>query len=65
MSSARKLMCGSTRRGDDKKAIVGDTLQQAGAPAELTSDHNLADAFVCLNFGLSELGGYCFAQAAA
>lgn len=65
MSSARRLMCGRIPRGSDPKAIVGATLRQAGAPAELLASADLCDAFVCLNFGMAELGGYCFAQAAA
>ena len=65
MSSARRSMGGTIRRGVDKKAMVGATLRQAGAPAEVTGDHNVCDAFVCANWGLSELGGFCFAQVAA
>lgn len=65
MSSARKLMCGATRRGDDKKAIVSATLRQAGAPAELLASPDLCDAFVALNWGMAELGGYCWAVEAA
>ena len=64
MTSARKLMCGTIRRGTKPKEIVRATLRQAGAPVEITSDHNLCDAVVCVNWGLSEVGGWCFAQAA-
>ena len=64
MSSSRKLMCGTIPRSADKKAVVQATLRRAGAPALILDSGDLCDAFVCLNWGMSELGGYCFAVAA-
>jgi hypothetical protein len=64
MGSARKLMCGTIKRGTDPKEVVKATLQRADAPTWLTESHDLCDAFVCVNWGLSELGGFCFCQAA-
>jgi hypothetical protein len=65
MSSARKLMLGRVPRGADPKELVQATLQAAGAPLTLTSDADVCDGFTCANWGLSELGGFCFAQAEA
>jgi len=61
MSTARKLLLGRVPRSGAKDAVVA-TLQAAGARFE-TADES--DAFCALNFGLAELGGYCFAMEAA
>jgi len=61
MSSARKMLLGKLPRAD-VKMVVYSTVRAAGATFE-TADE--ADAFAALNWGMSELGGYCFAQVAA
>lgn len=61
MSSARKMLLGNIPRSDVKMAVYS-TVRAAGATFE-TADE--ADAFAALNWGMSELGGYCFAQVAA
>lgn len=65
MSSARKLLCGTIPKSADKKATVKGVLQRAGAPTTITESPDLCDGFVCLNWGMSELGGFCFCQEAA
>jgi len=63
MSAARKLLLGKVpRTSTEVKAAVYKVVREAGAPVD---SYDLADAFVALNWGMSELGGYCFAQAAA
>lgn len=69
MSSARKLLLGrlpnprAAGKGAAKKAVYG-TLTAAGAklPPESAGGMDVADAIVCANHGLAELGGYCWAQ---
>ena len=61
MGAARKLLLGKVPRANVKVA-VHSALRAAGAPFESL---DVADAFVAANFGLSEAGGFCFAQAAA
>ncbi len=61
MSTARKLLLGKLPRSDIKVAIFS-ALRSAGARFDSCDE---ADAFVCANYGLAELGGYCFAQEAA
>lgn len=69
MSTARKLLLGKvpTRTSKDEpgrptaKEAVQAALRAAGAPA-WTPDE--ADAYVCANLGLSELGGFFFGQVA-
>lgn len=63
MQAARKLLLGKVPRGgDETKAAVYALVRGAGAPVD---SYDLADAFTVLNWGMSELGGYCFAQVAA
>jgi Holliday junction resolvasome RuvABC endonuclease subunit len=61
MGSARKLLLGKVPRSDAKMAVY-TALRAAGARFE-TADE--ADAMAAANLGLSELGGYCFAQVVA
>ena len=61
MGVARKLLLGKVPRPDVKVAVYS-ALRAAGAPFESL---DVADAFVACNWGLAELGGFCFAQAAA
>jgi Holliday junction resolvasome RuvABC endonuclease subunit len=61
MGSARKLLLGKVPRSDAKVAVY-TALRAAGAPLE-TADET--DAMCAANWGLSELGGFCFAQAVA
>lgn len=61
LGAARKLLLGSVPRKEAKAAVYA-ALRAAGAPF---STHDQADAFAAANLGLSELGGYCFAQAEA
>jgi Holliday junction resolvasome RuvABC endonuclease subunit len=61
MSTARKLLLGTVPRSD-VKTVVFSTLRAAGARFETCDE---SDAFTALNFGMAELGGYCFAQVAA
>src|SRR6185503_21191053 len=61
MSAARKLLLGKLPR-EDAKGEVFKALHAMGARFESMDE---SDAFVCLNWGMSELGGYCFAQRAA
>lgn len=67
MGSARKLLLGKVPRGSGAaKAAVYRALRAAGmpfGPTETAKDE--ADGFTCANYGLSELGAYCFAQLAA
>jgi len=58
MSTARKLLLGKVPRSDASMACY-TALRAAGAPFG-TADE--AAAFCAVNLGLSELGGYCFAQ---
>jgi Holliday junction resolvasome RuvABC endonuclease subunit len=62
MGTARKLLLGVCPRSSAKVAVA-ETLRAAGAPRAWSLDES--DAFAVANFGLSELGGYCFAQVAA
>lgn len=63
MASGRKLLLGKVpRSGEETKFAVYRLLREAGAPV---TSYDLADAFTVLNWGMSELGGFCFAQAAA
>jgi hypothetical protein len=61
MGSARKLLLGKVARADAKMAVYA-ALRAAGAPFE-TADET--DAMCAANWGLSELGGFCFAQTEA
>lgn len=61
MATARKLLLGKLPRSGVKDAVQA-TLRAAGAPV-WTPDE--CDAFVAANFGLAEMGGFCFAQEAA
>lgn len=54
-SRARTLL-GKAPRKDAKRWAV-ERLMRAGAPSKWTVDE--LDAFVCMNWGLSELGGDC------
>ncbi len=65
MGTARKLMLGKIPRGKGAaKAAVFRSLKEAGMPLFGPKDlwFDQSDAFAVMNFGLSELGGYCFAQ---
>lgn len=68
MGTARKLLVGVVPRGTGVKKLASKlafrALQAAGMPIRYGNDTKLdeADAFVALNLGLSEAGGYCFAQ---
>jgi hypothetical protein len=64
MSSARKLLLGRIPRGKGAvKAAVYRTLRGAGAElGPSATAYDVGDAFVCANWGLSELGCYCFVQ---
>jgi Holliday junction resolvasome RuvABC endonuclease subunit len=57
MGTARKLLLGSCPKG--AKVAAYSTLRAAGATFETLDE---SDAMVCANWGLSELGGYCFCQ---
>ena len=59
MASARKLLLGKLPRSDVKVA-VHSALRAAGAPRDWTLD--VSDAMCAANYGLAEVGGYCFAQ---
>ncbi len=58
VASARKLLLGTVPRSKPKDA-VREALKAAGAPASWSADE--MDAFTVANWGLSEVGGYCFA----
>jgi hypothetical protein len=60
VGTARKLLLGCCPKG--AKLAVWNTLVAAGAHFETLDE---SDAFTCANYGLSELGGYCFCQVAA
>jgi hypothetical protein len=57
MSTSRRLLLGKCCKG--AKVAAYTTLKTAGAMFE-TLDQS--DAFTAVNLGLSELGGYCYAQ---
>jgi len=57
-SSARKLLLGKVPRSEAKAAVYA-AFRAAGAPIETFDE---GDALAVANFGLSEAGGYCFAQ---
>jgi hypothetical protein len=60
MSTARKLLLGKVPRSGVKMQVKA-TLEAAGAPRSWTDDER--DAFVCLNWGLSDhAGAFCLAQ---
>lgn len=60
MSSARKLLLGKLPKKGAKVA-AHQALVAAGSPAWWTLDES--DAFVCLNWGMSEIAGaYCLAM---
>jgi len=61
MQSARKLLLGRCPREGAKVAVCA-ALRAAGARFESLDEY---DAAAVANFGLSELGGYCFGQVAA
>jgi len=65
MGTARKLLLGRVPRGKGaaKKGAL-KALRAAGMPFRSGKDtwNDEADAFVAANFGMSELGGHCFAQ---
>ena len=61
IGTARKLLLGRIPRSDIKAAVVA-AVRAAGGRFESFDE---ADAFVAANYGLSELGGFCFAQAVA
>jgi hypothetical protein len=61
MSSARKMLLGKLPRSDVKMAVY-TTVRASGATFE-TADE--CDAFAALNWGMGEMGGYCFAQVSA
>jgi hypothetical protein len=63
LSSARKLLLGKTPKGKGaaKRAVVA-ALRASGAPASWTVDEY--EAVVIANYGISELGIPCLAQAA-
>ena len=58
MSTARKLLLGKCPK-KGAKAAACDALRAAGGLFETLDE---SDAMVAVNFGLSELGGYCFCQ---
>ena len=62
MGSARKLLLGKVpRKGKEAKQAVWNTLYAAGARCFTRLDET--DAFVCANYGMSQLdGGYVLAQ---
>lgn len=62
VATARKLLLGTVPKSKPKDA-VREALKAAGAPASWSADE--MDAFCVANFGLSEVGGYCFAQVEA
>lgn len=55
----RKVLLGKVPRTGAKVAVM-QALRAAGCPIGWSLDE--ADAFAVANWGLSELGGYCFAQ---
>ena len=59
MGTARKLLLGTCPKKGAKVAVA-DTLKAAGANFKTLDEY---DAMVCVNIGLSEMGGYCFYQA--
>ena len=61
MGSSRRMLLGACPKKGAKVAVYS-TLRAAGATFETLDE---SDAFTCANFGLSELGGYCFCQVAA
>lgn len=72
MGSARKLLLGkvpSSRtqgKGAAKKAVYAQLVAHgARLPVVSKGGFDVADAIVCANHGLAELGGYAFAQVAA
>jgi hypothetical protein len=63
MSSARKLLLGHAAAKGRAKSEVVAAWKAAGAP--FAPDNDLCDAMTCANWGLSELGGDCFASVSA
>jgi hypothetical protein len=63
MSSARKLLLGHAPAKGKAKLEVVAAWKAAGAP--FAPDNDLCDAMTCANWGLSELGGDCFASVSA
>lgn len=57
-SQARKFLLGTCPRSGAKVAVA-EALRAAGASFETLDE---CDAYAAANFGLSELGGYCFAM---
>ena len=60
MSAARKLLLGKCPRKGAKVAAC-EALTAAGGRFDTLDE---SDAAVCVNWGLAELGGYCFCQVA-
>jgi len=61
MNTARKLLLGRCPR-EGAKVAVAEALRAAGGRLETLDEY---DAMAVANWGLSELGGYCFGQVAA
>lgn len=61
MQTARKLLLGKCPRKGAKVAVA-EALRASGARFDSLDEY---DAACVLNFGLSDLGGYCFAQVEA
>jgi Holliday junction resolvasome RuvABC endonuclease subunit len=59
MTQARKLLLGHVPATGKAKSEVVAAWKAAGAP--FVPDNDLCDAMTCANWGLSELGGLCFA----
>jgi hypothetical protein len=60
MSSARGLLLGHAPAKGRAKIEIVAAWKAAGAP--FAPDNDLCDAMTCANWGLSELGGDCFAS---
>lgn len=58
MQTARKLLLGKCPK-QGAKVAVAEALRAAGARFEGLDE---SDAFAVLNWGMSEVGGYCFGQ---